>query len=87
MFTAKQYRDKAAEYKQLTDTALTINEKREYQNLEKRFTTLADNELWMVDHREQIVHAQADCVGVQHAALPGSPETTEASAPPISCGA
>jgi hypothetical protein len=33
MFTAKQYRDKAAEYKQLTDTALTLNEKREYRNL------------------------------------------------------
>ena len=63
MFTSKQYRDKAAEYKQLTDTALTLNEKREYQNLEQRFTTLADNEQWMVDHREQIVHAQADCAG------------------------
>ena len=63
MFTSKQYRDKAAEYKQLTDTAITLNEKREYQNLEQRFTTLADNEQWMVDHREQIVHAQADCAG------------------------
>ena len=52
MFTSKQYRDKAAEYKHLTDTALTLNEKREYQNLEQRFTTLADNEQWMVDHRE-----------------------------------
>src|SRR3954464_11751869 len=41
MFTSKQYRDKAAEYKQLTDTAITLNEKREYQNLEQRFTTLA----------------------------------------------
>jgi hypothetical protein len=63
MFTSKQYRDKAAEYKQLTDAAITLNEKREYQNLEQRFTTLADNEQWMVDHREQIVHAQADCAG------------------------
>ena len=63
MFTSKQYRDKAAEYKQLTDTAITLNEKREYQNLEQRFTTLADNEQWMVDHREQIVHAQTDCAG------------------------
>jgi len=26
MFTSKQYRDKAAEYKQLTDTALTLND-------------------------------------------------------------
>jgi hypothetical protein len=87
MFTSKQYRDKAAEYKQLTDTALTLNEKREYQNLEQRFTTLADNEQWMTDHREQTVHAQADCAGEQLAALPGLPETTEISAPPIPCGA
>ena len=83
MFTSKQYRDKAAEYKQLTDTAITLNEKREYQNLEQRFTTLADNEQWMVDHREQIVQAQADCAGE----LPGLPETPETSAPPIPCGA
>jgi hypothetical protein len=87
MFTSKQYRDKATEYKQLVDTALTLNEKREYQNLEQRFTTLADNEQWMVDHREQIVHARADCAGDQPAALPGLPETTAASASPIPCGA
>jgi hypothetical protein len=87
MFTSKQYRDKATEYKQLTDTALTLNEKREYQNLEQRFTTLADNEQWMVDHREQIVHAQADCAGEEPAALPGLPATIEISAPPIPCGA
>jgi hypothetical protein len=83
MFTSKQYRDKATEYKQLTDTALTLNEKREYQNLEQRFTTLADNEQWMVDHHEQIVHAQTDCAGE----LPGLAETPETSAPPIPCGA
>jgi DNA-binding ferritin-like protein (Dps family) len=87
MFTSKQYRDKAAEYKHLTDTALTLNEKREYQNLEQRFTTLADNEQWMVDHREQTVHAQADCAGEEPATLPGLPETIEISAPPIPCGA
>ena len=45
------------------------------RTLEQRFTTLADNEQWMVDHREQIVHAQADCAGEQPAALPGLPET------------
>ena len=85
MFTSKQYRDKATEYKQLTDTALTLNEKREYQNLEQRFTTLADNEQWMVDHREQIVHAQADCAGEEPAALPGLPGSTMKALP--ACGA
>ena len=70
MFTAKQYRDKAAEYKQLTDTALTLNEKREYRNLEQQFTTLADNEQWMVDHREQVIHALVDCAGTSPPRFP-----------------
>ena len=78
MFTSKQYRDKAAEYKHLTDTALTLNEKREYQNLEQRFTTLADNEEWMVEHRDQTVHAVD-----QLATFPGSPETAEIAAWPV----
>ena len=78
MFTAKQYRDKAAEYNQLTATAATSDEKREYQNLEQRFTTLADNEEWMVEHRDQTVHA-AD----QLATFPGSPETAEIAAWPV----
>lgn len=38
MFTAKQYRDKAAEYQGRTATAITREEKREYQDLEQRFT-------------------------------------------------
>ena len=78
MFTAKQYRDKAAEYNRLTATAATSDEKREYQNLEQRFTTLADNEEWMVEHRDQTVHA-AD----QLATFPGSPETAESAAWPV----
>ena len=78
MFTAKQYRDKAAEYKRLTAMATTPDEKREYQNLEHRFTTLADNEEWMVEHRDQMVHA-AD----QLATFPGSPETAEIAARPV----
>jgi hypothetical protein len=52
MFTSKQYRDKAEEYRQLTATASTLDEKREYQNLAQRFTTLADNEEWMFEHRD-----------------------------------
>ena len=69
MFTSKQYRDKAEEYKQLTATASTLDEKREYQNLAQRFTTLADNEEWMFEHRDQTVHAAE-----QLAALSGSPK-------------
>ena len=80
MFTSKQYRDKAAEYNRLTATATTSDEKREYQNLEQRFTTLADNEEWMVEHRDQTVHAAE-----QLATFPGSPETVEIAAWPVPC--
>jgi hypothetical protein len=72
MFTSQQYRDKAAEYKQLTETAVTSNEKREYRNLEQQFTTLADNEEWMIAHRDQTVHAAE-----QSAVQPGSPQTVD----------
>jgi hypothetical protein len=82
MFTAKQYRDKAAEYKRLTATATTPDEKREYRNLEQRFTTLADNEEWMVEHRDQTVHAAE-----QLATFPGAPETAEIAAWPVPCNA
>ena len=78
MFTAKQYGDKAAEYNRLTATAKKAEEKDEYQNLEERFTTLADNEEWMVAHRDQTVHA-AD----QLATFAGSPETAESAAWPV----
>jgi hypothetical protein len=50
MFTTKQYRDKAAEYQVRRDTAITPAQKREYQELEQRFTTLADNEQWLSDN-------------------------------------
>ena len=57
MFTAKQYRDKAAEYQGRTATAITRDERREYQDLEQRFTTLADNEQWLSDNHDKTVHA------------------------------
>jgi hypothetical protein len=57
MFTTKQYRDKAAEYQVRRDTAITPAEKREYQHLEQRFTTLADNEQWLSDNHNKTVHS------------------------------
>jgi hypothetical protein len=57
MFTTKQYRDKAAEYHLRRGTAITPEEKREYQDLEQRFTTLADNEQWLSDNYNKTVHS------------------------------
>jgi hypothetical protein len=57
MFTAEQYRTKAAEYSKLLETANGPNEVREFQKLQRSFTELADNEQWVNDHRDQTLHA------------------------------
>jgi hypothetical protein len=59
MCTAKQYRAKAAEYKERADMAITPNEKRELQDLERSFSTLADNEQWLSNNSDKTVHAPA----------------------------
>jgi hypothetical protein len=51
MFTAEQYRAKAAEFTALlTVTPRSPNETRELRDLERTYTTLAENEEWMVAH-------------------------------------
>ena len=57
MFTAEQYRTKAAEYSKLLETANGPNEVREFQKLQRSFTELADNEQWVTDHHDQTLHA------------------------------
>lgn len=57
MFTPKQYREKANEYAELANTANSPNEMREYQNLGRSFSVLADNEQWLADNHDQTVHA------------------------------
>jgi hypothetical protein len=48
MFTAEQYRAKAAEFRAfLTNTPRSPNETREFRDLEQTYTTLAENEEWM----------------------------------------
>ena len=48
MFSAKQYRAKAAEFMALlTNVPLSPNEMSEFRRLEQTYTTLAENEEWM----------------------------------------
>src|SRR5436309_11318996 len=54
MFTAKQYRAKAAEYTELLKAPSLPAETREFRKLEQSYLTLADNEEWMADNREKI---------------------------------
>jgi hypothetical protein len=57
MFTSEQYRAKATEYGDLLKTAAGPNERREFQQLEQSFITLADNEQWLADNYAKTVHA------------------------------
>ena len=50
MFTAKQYRAKAAEYTELLKAASLPAEIREFRGLERSYLTLAENEEWMAVH-------------------------------------
>ena len=60
MFTAKQYRAKAAEYTELLKTTSLPAEIREFRKLEQSYLTLAENEEWMADNREKINSPGAD---------------------------
>ena len=47
MFTAKQYRAKAAEYREYLNASRSPAETSEFRKLEQTYTTLADNEEWL----------------------------------------
>lgn len=56
MFSAAQFRAKAAEFKALlTKTARSPNETSEFRDLEQTYTTLAENEEWMALHIDQTI--------------------------------
>ena len=44
MFTSRQYRAKATEYRDLAKSSIGSNQKRDFQKLELKFAALADNE-------------------------------------------
>ncbi len=56
MFTAEQYRAKAAEFRAfLANTPRSPNETREFRHLEQIYTTLAENEEWMAVHIDKTI--------------------------------
>jgi len=56
MFTADQFRAKAAEFRALlTNVARSPNETREFRDLEQTYTTLAENEEWMAVHIDKTI--------------------------------
>jgi hypothetical protein len=60
MFTAKQFRAKAAEYTELLKADSLPAETREFRKLEQSYLTLAENEEWMSANREKIDSPGAD---------------------------
>jgi hypothetical protein len=73
MCTAKQYRATAAGYKERADRATAPDEKREFQDLERSFSTLADNEQWLSSNHDKTIHA------------PERPSVSAASVPTMRC--
>jgi hypothetical protein len=61
MFSATQYRAKAAEFKALlTSTLLSPNETSEFRNLEQTYTSLAENEEWMTINIDKRIQRRED---------------------------
>ena len=56
MFNSEQYRAKAAEYQERARKADISSEIRQFKNLERTFRELADNEEWVEQNFEKIVH-------------------------------
>ena len=56
MFKSQQYRAKATEFGELVKTSTGPEESREFQKLERRFASLADNEQVLADDHNSAVH-------------------------------
>ena len=90
MFTAKQYRAKAAESAESGKQSNDPGEIRKYQRLEKSFTELAKNEDWLANNFDKIIHSNDILIRVTTAErVPMSPRARSvffaALAPPSSC--
>ncbi len=58
MFTAEEFRAKAAEYAELLRHTEDPNEVRDLNRLKESFTLLAQNEEWLAHNFDKIVHSQ-----------------------------
>jgi hypothetical protein len=56
MFTAEQYRKKAAQYTELARHGNTPNEVREFQTHERSLMMLADNRQWLTDNDDKLAY-------------------------------
>src|ERR1700747_1136024 len=66
MFKSHQYRAKATEFGELVKTSTSLEESREFQKLERRFASLADNEQVLADDHKTAGNAsnQSRCAAL-----------------------
>ena len=60
MFTANQFRAKAAEYAELLKNTENPSEIKEFQRSKQSFSQLAHNEDWLAANFDKIIHSQED---------------------------
>ncbi len=61
MFSSESFRAKAAEFRELlANTLRSPSEAREFRDLERTYTTLAENEEWMAVHIDGIIRRIKD---------------------------
>ena len=70
MFMAKQYRAKAAESAESLKRTVVPSEIREFQQSIQRFHALAENEDWLADNFNEIVHSGGGSAEVDAAGKP-----------------
>lgn len=61
MFTAEQYRAKAAEYDALLGTARSMTEATEYRQFKQNYASLADNLDWITANVGKTLSSDAHC--------------------------
>lgn len=74
MFTPSRYREKAGEYAELAKSASTREQMLKFLGLEQTFTTLANNEQWLNDNYDQMIHPGAGAADGESDAVPETPE-------------
>lgn len=58
MFTPTEYQVKAGEYGDLANSSDSLSHRRSLREIEQQFAVLANNEKWIADNYENIVHSE-----------------------------
>jgi hypothetical protein len=77
MFMAKQYRTKAAESAESLKRTVVPGEIREFQQSIQRFNALAENEDWLADNFNEIVHSGGGSAELDAAGMPVADATAK----------